>query len=197
MHVKYIKRNYPSNINSLAGLGKIKPLKKIFGVQKKKSRAIANEIMVLQSQPSTPENEARIIELTANLSARTRRAKKESKKFAIIAAIVTIVVGIFTFGAGGAAVQGAFQALKQGATAIAKKILMAAITAAVGKGAPKKDASKAYEVANDLEKYPPDKNLASLDAMIADSQTKKMGAQAKSAGLLIPAGVVAAIMFFS
>lgn len=196
MHIAYSPNRYNTALNGLGKI-KIKPLKKIFGVQKKKSKAIANEITLLQAEPYTPENEARISELMANLSARTRRAKKESKKFAIIAAIVSIVVGVFTFGAGGVAVQGAFQAMKQGAIAIAKKILMSAIAAAISKGASKKDTAKATESVNDLEKYPPDRNLTSLDAMIADSQTKKMAAQSKPAALLIPAGIITLISLYS
>ena len=179
----------------LHGLGKfkIKPLKKIFGVQKKKSKAIAREITELQKQPSTPENEARISQLMKDLGERTKRSKKEMKKFSIIATIVTIVVGIFTFGAGGVAVQGAFQAVKAGAIEIAKKILLAAATSAALKGANSKDVKKAKQAANDLEIYPPDPNLTSLDAMLLDSQAKKQVSLEKTTAVLVPAGIIAAI----
>lgn len=183
--------------SNLDGLGKIKPLKKIFGVQKKKSKAIAREIEELQKAPSTPESEARIAELMRNLAVRTKRAKKEAKKFAIIVAIITIVVGIFTFGAGGAAVQGAFQAVKAGAIALAKKILLAAATSAALKGASAKDVKKAKQAANDLEKYPPDPNLPTFEAMLQDSQLKKQVATEKTTAVLIPAGIAAALTLFS
>lgn len=189
--------NTSSDFVGLNGLGKfkIKPLKKIFGVQKKKSKAIAREITALQTQPSTPETEARIAELMANLSERIKRAKKESKKFAIIATIVTIIVSIFTFGAGGAAIQGAFQAVKTGAVELAKKILLAAATSAALKGASAKDVKKAKQAANDLEAYPPDPNLPTFDAMLQDSQMKKQVATEKTTAVLIPAGIIAALTF--
>lgn len=160
-----------------------------------KIQKLQAELMHLQGQYQTPEIQNRLIAVDGALKSLAKKEKLYLKRGVIAATIATIVIGIFTFGAGGAVVQGAFQALKQGAVSIAKSLLIGAIGKAVKGGAKKSDTDKAYEVTNDLEKYPPDRNLNSLDAMIADSQTKKMVAQEKTAWM-VPAGLLTLLSMF-
>ena len=172
----------------LPGLKKDKRSKR-----KLRTKQIQMELLRVRGERPSPERNAKLKALSDEMMVIAKKEKKFMKQLSVIATIVSIVVGIFTFGAGGVAVQGAFQALKQGAIQIAKSILMAAIATAVRKGASKKDAYEATEVVNDLERYPPDPKLASLDAMLKDSQAKKLAAQEKRPGLLIPVGIIAAL----
>jgi len=135
--------------------------------------------------------------MVLHAAARAKKKKKAMKKWGIIAAIVTAVVGVFTFGAGASVLQSAFEALKQGATSVAKSLLLSSVASAAKKGASKKEVDAAIQAANDLEKYPPDKNLTSLADMVQNSQLKKQVATEKTAAVLIPAGIVAAITFLS
>ena len=135
--------------------------------------------------------------MASHAAARAKKKQKAIKKWGIVATIVSVVVGVFTFGAGGAVLQSAFEAVKQGALAAAKALLLAAAASAAKKGASRKDVAAATQAANDLEKYPPDKNLSSLGAMVQDSQMKKQAATEKTAAALIPAGIIAAITFLS
>lgn len=165
--------------------------------RKRRAQAIKLEVMRLQGQPKSPERDKKLADLSAEIQVIAKKEKQYMKQGVIVATILSIVIGIFTFGGGSAAIQGAFQAIKQGAINIAKGILVAAIKSAISKGASKKDTDKALEVANDLEKYPPDPKLTSLDAMIADSQRKKLEATNKSGNLLIPAAIGAALLLLS
>lgn len=136
--------------------------------------------------PLLQEQEAAVVAQLTRINQQDKQYLKEGKLAVLIA---SIVVGFFTFGGGSVAIQGAFQALKEGAVEIAKKILLAAVAAGLKKGGSKKDAQKATEAANALAQYPPDPNLPSLDAMIQDSQTKQKDAQAQTLGWLVPAGI--------
>lgn len=107
----------------------------------------------------------------------------------IAAAILSIVVGFFTFGGGSAAVSGIVEALKQGAVDLAKKFMLGAIANGLAKGGSKEDAAKAKAAADMLSQYPPDPNLNTLDEMLADSQAKKDAAQQKTLGWLLPVGL--------
>jgi hypothetical protein len=140
----------------------------------------------------TPELQAHEADLYAQLNVINNEDKQYLKDGKIAAAIASIVIGFFTFGGGGAAVEGAFQALKQGAIDIAKKILMAAIAAALKKGGSKKDAAKAQASVDALSKYPPDPTLPTLDAMLQDSQAQQLAAQSQQTqtlGWLVPVGL--------
>lgn len=171
--------------------------------RKKRAQAIKIEVMKLQGQPRSPERDKKLADLSAEISLIAKKEKEYMKQGAIVATIISVVIGIFTFGGGSAAIQGAFQAIKQGAVNVAKGILLAAVKSAISKGASKKDVEKATEVANDLEKYPPDPSLKDFDAMIADSQRKKMMATSGNDLLknknvwMLPAGIFAAITLFS
>lgn len=161
--------------------------------RKLRAKQIKVEVLKVRGEKPSPERDAKLAALSAEMMDIAKKEKKYLKQGSIIATIVTIVVGVFTFGGGAVAVQGAFQAIKQGAITLAKRILMAAIMGALKKGSSKKDTNKAIETVNDLEKYPPDPNLPTLDAMLKDSQAKKLDSQEKRPGLLIPAGIIAAL----
>ena len=133
--------------------------------------------------------------MASHAAARVKKKQKAIKKWGIIATIVSVVVGVFTFGAGGAVLESAFQAIKQGAITVAKSLLLAAAASAAKKGASKKDVAAAQQAANDLEKYPPDKNLPSLDAMIESSQAKKQ--QAQTTAVMLPIAAVTAFSMFT
>lgn len=171
--------------------------------RKKRAQAIKIEIMRLQGQPRTLERDKKLAQLATEIKQIAKKEKEYMKQGSIVATIISIVIGIFTFGGGSVAIQGAYQALKEGAVNIAKGILLAAVKSAISKGASKKDVEKATEVANDLEKYPPDPSLKDFNQMIADSQRKKMIAmdgtdlvENKNIWLL-PAGIFAAITLFT
>lgn len=164
--------------------------------RRKRLGELKTESLRLQGQKPSAERDARLNAISGEMQALAAKEKKYLKQGKIVMLIVSIVVGIFTFGAGGVAVQGAFKALQAGAIEIAKKLLMAAALAAAGKGAKSSDVKKAKQAANDLETYPPDRNLPTFDAMIADSQTQKQIANEKTTSMLIPAGIVAALAFF-
>ena len=117
--------------------------------------------------------------------------KKYIKQGKIVAAIASLVVGFFTFGGGTAAIQSAVQALKEGAIALAKKILLGAVAQAVAKGGSKKDADEAKRAINALEQYPPNPELNDLDSMVQDSYDQQKEAQSKSLGWIIPLGLFA------
>lgn len=163
-----------------------------FEENKYKRTELKSQLVQIEAQravhdtPLLQEQEAGVVAQLNKIAKEDKQYLKEGK---IAALVASIVIGFFTFGGGGAAVQGAFQALKEGAVAVAKKILMAAIAAGLQKGGSKKDAQKATEAANALAQYPPDPNLPSLDAMIQDSQTKQKDAQAQTLGWLVPAGI--------
>lgn len=164
--------------------------------RRKRMGMLKTESMRLRGQKPSLERDARLTAISGEMNSLAAKEKKYFKQGKIVVAIVSIVVGIFTFGAGGVAVQGAFQALKAGAIEIAKKILLSAALAAAGKGANKSNVKKAQQVANDLEKYPPDASLPTFDAMMNDSQMQKQIATEKTTSMLIPAGIVAALTFF-
>lgn len=161
-----------------------------------RAEAINLSIKKLYQEKATPEREEQIKVLNNELQIIAAKNKKYLKQGKIVAAIVSIVVGIFTFGGGTAAIQGAVQAIKQGAMALAKKILTSAVLKALANGASKKDGDKAMEAINDLERFPPDSNLTSIDSMIADSQTKKLASQQKLPWIVL-AGAIAALMSFA
>jgi uncharacterized protein YqeY len=187
----------------------MKPLSKIDPVMKKhyeheqrltRAKEIKGEINALQSQPPSAERDQQISALAAELQAIGAKEKKYMKQGKIFAAIASIVIGVFTFGGGTAAVQSAFEAIKQGAIALGKKILMGAITTAISKGLSKADADKAQEAVDVMEQYPPNPELDSLDAMIEDSYQRRDAAQsdlAAKTGWLVPAGLVTALLLFS
>lgn len=162
-----------------------------------RAKDIKLEIMKLQGLPPSDERDAKLNSLSVELQSIGRTEKKYMKDGKIVAVIVSIVIGFFTFGGGSAAVTGAYEALKQGAVALAKSILIGAVGKGIAKGGSKADAAKSTEIANDIERYPPDPSLPSLNAMIEDSQRKKLAAQEKTTAILIPAGIVAALTLFS
>lgn len=164
--------------------------------RKKRAQEIKLEVMLLRGQRASPERDKKLAELSIEMNGIAKKEKQYMKDGAIVATIVSVVIGIFTFGAGGVAVQGAFQALRQGAVQLAKSILMSAVMAAIKNGASKKDTDEAMQVANDLEKYPPDPNLNSFDAMLADSQRKKLEAQGKQTSWILPIGLITALTMF-
>lgn len=181
-------------------VGKIDPTFKIHakGVERRKRLdQLKIEAMRLQGQKPSAERDAKLDAVSNEMRSLAAKEKKYLKQGKIVVAIVSIVIGIFTFGAGGAAIQGAYQALKAGAIEVAKKILMSAALAAAAKGASAGDVKKAKQAALDLEKYPPDPSLPTFDAMMQDSQMKKQAATEKTAAVLIPAGIVAALTLFS
>lgn len=153
-------------------------------------------IKKLYQQDATPEREEQIKALNNELQIIAVKNKKYMKQGKIVAAIVSIVVGIFTFGGGTVAIQGAVQAIKQGAIGLAKKILTSAVLKALTQGASKKDADQAMEAIEDLERFPPNQNLESIDSMIADSQSKKLASQQKLPWIVL-AGAIAVLMSFS
>lgn len=159
--------------------------------RKVKIEKLQTEALHIQGQKPTAQTVQRLEDINAVLAMTAKKEKTYMKQGVIAATIASIVVGIFTFGAGGAAIQGAYQALKQGAIAAAKKLLIGAIAAAVAKGASKSDAAKATQAVEDLSKYPPDPNLPNLGSMIADSQAKKQAAVQKTLTWAIPAGAIA------
>lgn len=150
----------------------------------------------LQGQKPSPERDAALQTVYSEMMDLSKKEKKYLKQGKIVMLIVSIVVGIFTFGAGGAAISGAYQALQAGAIELAKKILLSAALAAAAKGANKGNVKKAQQTAVDLEKYPPDKSLPSFNAMLADSQSQKQAAQEKSNSFFIPAALVTALTLF-
>lgn len=169
--------------------------------RKRRAQAIKLEVMRLQGQPRSPERDKKLSELSTEITQIAKKEKQYMKQGVIVAAILSVVIGIFTFGGGSVAVQGAFQALKEGAVNIAKGILLAAVKSAITKGASKKDVEQATTVANDLEKFPPDPSLKSLNEMIEDSQRKKLEASGVSKipnnVWMLPAGIFAAIALLS
>lgn len=185
----------------------MKPLSKIDPVMKKhyeheqrldRAKQIKGEINLLQVQPPSPERDKRIAQLSAELQAIGDKEKKYMKQGKIFAAIATVVIGIFTFGGGSVAVQGAYEALKQGAIAVGKKILYSALASAIAKGLSPADAQKAQDAINVLEQYPPDTNMPDLDSMVQNSYDKKAAAQEETAKKVatwaVPAGIAAAVL---
>lgn len=164
--------------------------------RRERAKDINLTIKKLYQEKATPEREEKIKVLNSELQTIAAKNKKYLKQGKIVAAIVSIVVGIFTFGGGTAAIQGAMQAIKQGAIGLAKKILVSAVLKAIAGGASKKDADKAMTAIEDLERFPPDPNLTSIDSMIADSQSKKMVSQEKLPWMVL-AGTIAALMSFA
>lgn len=161
-----------------------------------RAEAINLTIKKLYQQEVSPEREEKLKVLNNELQIIASKNKKYLKQGKIVMAIVSIVVGIFTFGGGTVAVQGAMQAIKQGAIGLAKKILASAVLKALANGANKKDADKAMEAIEDLDRFPPDRNLTSIDSMIADSQSKKLLSQGKTPWVVL-AGAIAALMAFA
>lgn len=161
--------------------------------RRERAKDINLSIKKLYQEKATPEREEQIRVLNSELQIIAAKNKKYMKQGKIVAAIVSIVVGIFTFGGGTVAVQGAVQAIKQGAIGLAKKILTSAVVKALAGGANKKDADKAMEAINDLERFPPDPNLTSIDSMISDSQTKKLASKQKLPWIVL-AGTIAALL---
>jgi len=157
----------------------------------KKIQRLQDEALHLQGKAPTTENQARLNAIQATIQLDAKKSKKYMKEGVIAATIASIVIGIFTFGGGAAAVQGAYQALKQGAIQAAQNILKSALVAAIAKGALPKDSKKAQQAINDLSNYPPDPNLPNLDSMLADSQAKKQAAVEKTLTWAIPAGAIA------
>jgi hypothetical protein len=141
--------------------------------REKNIQAAKISIMNLQGQKPSEQRNKELESLNARLQQLAKKEKTYLKQGKIAALIASIVIGIFTFGGGSVAVQGAYQALKQGAVEIAKKLLLGAVGTAIVKGASAADAKKAEQAANDLALYPPDPNLTSLELMINDSQMKK------------------------
>jgi hypothetical protein len=187
-------------VKELKVLSKISPSSKAHlqsEERKKKLKTLEFEAMKLQGEKPGIERDARLTAISEAMALTAKKEKKYLKQGKIVAAIASIVIGIFTFGGGTVAVQGAYQALKTGAVEIAKKLLLGAVASAVAKGASTGEAKKAKQAARDLAKYPPDPNLSTLDLMIQDSQMKKQAADAKTASILIPAGIIAALTFLS
>jgi hypothetical protein len=181
-------------------LSRIDPLQKAFtqhADREKKLQALKFEAMKLQGEKPSETRDARLNEINEAAQLTVKKEKKFVKDFKIVVAIVSIVVGIFTFGGGTVAIQGAFQALKQGAIEVAKRLLLGAVAAAAVKGANASDVKKAKQAAIDLEQYPPDPNLTTFEAMMQDSQAKKQVANEKTMLVLIPAGIATALMLFS
>lgn len=166
-------------------------------VRQKKLKGANLRYIELQGQKPSIERDAEINAIAEQVKSLSKKEKKFQKQFKIVMLIVSIVVGIFTFGGGTAAIQGAYQALRAGLVALAKSILMSAAVSAAAKGASAKDVKKAKQVANDLEAYPPDPSLKTFDEMMQDSQMKKQAAQEKTSAVLIPAGIIAALTFLS
>lgn len=193
-----LKKEYVESV--MKPLSKIDPvMKKHYEHEQRLSRAkqIKGEIATLQAQPPSAERDQRIAALSSELQAIGDDEKKYMKQGKIVAAIASVVVGVFTFGGGTVAVQGAFEALKQGAVELGKKILYSAIASAVAKGLSPADAAKAQEAADVLAQYPPNPELDSLDAMVEDSYQRRDAAQTATTGLLVPAGLVTALLLFS
>jgi hypothetical protein len=181
-------------------LSKVSPSQKAHhqsAERKKKMQELKFEAMKLQAQKPSDERDKRLNEISEAMQLAAKKEKKYLKQGKIVALIVSIVVGIFTFGGGAVAVQGAYQALKAGAIEIAKKLLIGAALSAAAKGASAGDVKKAKQAAEDLEKYPPDPSLSTFDAMMEDSQMKKQAATEKTVAALIPAGIIAAFTFLS
>lgn len=182
---------------------KLKVLKKLgspsakkhvaFAERKDRARILQTDLLKLRAQPDSDAKARALTNITGELKEIADANKKYIKQGKIAAVVASIIIGFFTFGGGTAAVQGAFQALKQGAISVAKKILTSAVISALSKGLSKKEGDQAFEAINDLEKYPPDPNLTSLDSMIADSQAKK--ARARQTDWVVPAGIIAALAF--
>lgn len=161
--------------------------------RRERAKEINLTIRKLYQEKDSPERQAKINALNSELVDIAAKNKKYLKQGKIVAAIVSIVVGIFTFGGGTIAIQGAMQAIKQGAIGLAKKILVSVVLKAIAGGANKKDAEVAMEAINDLERFPPDPNLTSIDSMIRDSQSKKLMSQEKLPWVVL-AGAIAALM---
>lgn len=195
----WVGKLHALKIKEFKVLSKIDPTAKIHyqhEMRLKRMQQLKEEMLKTLGMPPGAERDAKLASLQSTLQILGKKEKAYMKEGAIVATIVSIVVGIFTFGGGSAAVEGAFQAIKQGAIQIAKQILLSAAVKAAVKGATAKDVKKAKQVANDLEQYPPNPNLNSLDAMLQDSQRKRMETQKQTAWVL-PAGIVTALTLFS
>jgi hypothetical protein len=152
-------------------------------------KANINQIEQARAVHDTPllqEQEQGYIQELQQIAEDQQQYVKQGK---IAAVIASIVLSIFTFGGGAGVVSSAVQALKEGAVALAKKLLLGAAAGALAKGASPEDVDKANAAANILEQYPPDPNLSTLDEMITDSYAKRDAAQAKTLGWLVPVGI--------
>lgn len=167
-----------------------------FEENKFKSTDLKTQLTQVQTQLAQNPNEGtrqylldQQSSIVSQLNTITDENKQYIKSGKIAAAILSIVVGFFTFGGGSAAVSGIVEAFKQGAVDLAKKLMLGAIANGIAKGGSKEDAAKAQAAADLLSTYPPDPNLNTLDEMLADSEAKRAAAQQKTLGWLIPIGL--------
>lgn len=180
--------------------------KRVKAARAAQAAAMSAAVAKASDPNATDADKAKAAELQAGWQAEEeahakQRKVKQKAKSALIkkVAIGAAVIGaaVFTLGAAGGLAAQALTALKAGGSLgveAAKKLLMGAASNAASKGAKPADVAQAQQFAADLEEYPPDPSLTSLDAMIADSQTRKLNAQASSpVTWLIPAGLIAAL----
>jgi hypothetical protein len=166
------------------------------------------QAMKLQGQKPSAARDAELTSINQQLTKIGKSEKVYMRQGVVVATVASIIVGIFTFGGGTAAIQGAVQAIKQGAIQAMRAILVAAIGSAVAKGASKKDADQAMSTVDVMSQYPPDPNLTTFDQMVQDSYLKKAIAEGKldptdttkpppipPAAWLIPAGIGIAALF--
>ena len=164
-----------------------------FEENKYKATDLKTQLVQVQNQLAQDPTNQYWLDQQSSIVSQLNTIADENKQYIksgkIAAAILSIVVGVFTFGGGSVAVSGIVEALKQGAVDLAKKLMMGAIANAVAKGGSKEDIAKAKAAADMLSQYPPDPNLNTLDEMLADSQAKQAAAQQKLLGWLIPVGL--------
>lgn len=150
------------------------------------------QMIAISAQPPSPERDDKLKKIQIRMGVLSKKEKNYMNNGKIVAAIASVVVGVFTFGGGSAVISGAVEAIKQGAIGIAKGMLLGAATSALTKGANPKDVEQAQQAANVIEQYPPNPNLDTLDQMVSDSYAQKQIRDDKLktvAAVSIPVGI--------
>jgi len=193
-----LKKAHEKNIKIL---GKVDPISKKHAqsIERRKTAERLNfRLMQLQGKAPSEERDQEMRSIVVQLKDIAAKEKKYIKQGKIAATIATIVIGVFTFGGGGAVVNGAFQAIKQGAIDIGKKLLLSAVAAAAAKGMPTGQVQQATGAVNAIGNYPPDPSLPSLDAMVQDSLAKKEAAKDQAVETVskfaVPVGLITAAL---
>lgn len=152
------------------------------------------------AEPPSAERDAELEHMNSRLKMIASKEKQYMKEGKIAAVIASIVVGIFTFGAGTGLINSAVEAIKQGAMQLAKGMLLSAAAKALTKGAKPEEVKASREAVAVMEQYPPNPNLNTLDEMIKDSYMQKQMHEDKKKTLTavaIPAGIFALFAFLT
>lgn len=132
-----VEKEKAAHLKATHAMSKISPSFKKhykFEAGKFEAKDLKRQLAEIQAQraagdsPLLQEREAAII---ARLQELGREQKKYIKQGKIAAAIATVIVSVFTFGAGGGLIAQGMNAIKQGAVALGKKLIAGAVATAL------------------------------------------------------------------